>query len=316
MRLHLFVAACTCISVGLLSSCKKQVNEEQSESALLSTMTSSSNCRVVGLGQLIPDNNGSTIWKNILLKWYDNSGKLKNVKFHLDWFGTYSSFGDDLNLDYGEVIYAGDEIKVKEVFTGIEILRIKLDVMNRPVTTWYYNPNTTSGYGWPVDTSYYYYDVSNRLETLVQHKTSIGSPNPPLILTWKFIYDPVGNLVLIKLGENPYGGFEFRYDYSNLNKGMATLNLFTAPTKMLEFMDLLKFEQHHQLREVIWYIPSGSIVAHWTYNNITRDSEGKDLTYALPPTPYKQFIAWDCGASQMIQSKNPTQEEFMKLIRP
>jgi hypothetical protein len=269
----------------------------------------------VGIGASLHDGFGNDVWENLLLKWYDNAGKLKYVKFHLDWSSAYLNNGrdtsDDLALDYGEVNYTNDEIHLRDVYSNVEILRVKLDNMGRPAVTWYYNPNSRSAFAWPKDTSYYYYSSSNRIDSIIQHKSDLDGKYP-FVIPFKFNYDPDGNLVSI----NSPGGivdFEFRYDYTQLNHGMATVNMFTAPTKMLEFMDLLTFEQHHQLKEVREY-SGGYFVHDWNYERITRDSDGKVTSWGSGYLLNRWYTAWDCNSSTIVSSKNPTQDEFMRMI--
>jgi len=130
--------------------------------------------------------------------------------------------------------------------------------------------------------------------------------------TRNFEYDPAGNLVTIKPAGS-YGGYEFRYDYTQLDSGMATLHYLSPATKTLEFMGLLKFEYHHKLVSVIRYESSGYPSLAWGYFNTEKNPRGNVTVYSTDNS--KWFTAWDCSGINQLSSKNPTQEEFMKMVR-
>jgi len=310
LRLLTFV----CLLYMAITSCQKEINRKGEEVATLTSNSSTANCKPIGLGLATREKNGSTSWKNLLLKWYDNNGQLSHVKLQMGYDGGTSQ-QNEISIEYGEVTRDNDELRIRDVFYNQEVLRVKLDHMGRPLISWF----NSFGRGAPTyqyDTTYYYYSVENRLSRIVRHaKTAFGLT---VIENWNFSYDPIGNLVTIK-PDDGYGGLEFRYDYTQLNHGMLTLHMLSGPIKALEYLDLLRFNHHHRVTGVIWYASSGYPFWGWGYGNIQINGRGQVVSYTRnnsdPVQTYTWHTAWSCEENTMIQSKNPTQSEFMKLIK-
>ena len=300
--------------LSIFGSCTKQFDKAEMLNTLPAAVPSDNKCKPIGFAAAIRQNDGSVTWKNLFLKWYDEAGRLKNIKLSFDWFGG-TQCCPEVSIDYGELIYTADEIHVRDIQYGEEIFRIKLDAMKRPVISWYDGHGRAGQYQF--DTTYYSYDALNRLASINEHKRFTGS-NSTVIETWQFTYDPDGNLVQINQ-PGKYGGYEFRYDYTQLNQGMVTLHMLSGPIKALEYMDLIKFEQHHRIRAVIVYAESGYPFMAWSYGNFVTDNMGHVTSYTqFSDEPFQRFTwytAWDCDGSSMITSKNPTSTEFMRLIR-
>ena len=306
MKSSLINAGLVCTVFILSTACKKQVTEKSSSEIDSATPSQPSNCNYTGIG--FSYNNGSTaVWKNILLRWFDEVGRVKNIKIKLAPYQSYSS-SNVVNIDYGEVIYNTGTIRLKDVYSGQEVLRATMNVTNtRPIISWY---DGHSNHDYPqYDTSYYTYDGTNRIKSIEQHARFEGATGS--VATWNFEYDPAGNLVTIKPAGS-YGGYEFRYDYTQLDSGIATIHYLSPATKVLEFMGLLKFEYHHKLASVIRYEPSGYPSLAWGYINTEKNSRGNITVYS---TDYsKWFTAWNCSGTSQLSSKNPTKEEFMKMV--
>jgi hypothetical protein len=300
-----------CIAIVILSivSCQKQITDKDNEIPS-STMTSSNNnCKPVGLGIAMynPDLR-VMVWKNVLLKWYDSQGKLKNIKIDLGWdegTGIY----DALVVQYGEIRYEANEVHLRDIYYNQEILTAKLDNQGRPIISWYNSYGRTHDYQY--DTSYYSYSSLDRLESIVQHRRMPGS-NQTSVQTWNFNYDPDGNLNTI-LPQGSYGGYEFRYDYTRLYNPIVTTAIFSAPVKALEYMDLLSFQHHHHLNAMFYWAPNGTIDHTWGYWNPRTNANGNVEYYGFfSPAIY---TAWACGeGTNMLQSKNPSKEEFLGML--
>jgi hypothetical protein len=295
-----------------LASCRKQV-EKADETIMAAINQATGNCKPVGFAVAIRDNSGNTTWKNLFLKWYDQNGRLTNVKLDFDFFGG-TQCCPEISIEYGELIYTADEIHLRDVQYNEEILRIKLDAMKRPITSWYDGHGRAGQYQF--DTTYYHYDGSGRLDWIEQHRRFTPASTETAIDVWKFTYDPDGNLVLINR-PGKFGGYEFRYDYTQLDHGMTSLHMLSGPTKALEYLDLIKFERRHRISEVIVYAESGFPNIIWSYGNFVVNDMGQVTTYTQlsddSPQRYTWYTAWDCNSSQMFQTKNPTQQEFMRL---
>jgi hypothetical protein len=83
MKSSLFNAGFVCTVFILFTACKKQVTEKSSSEIVSAMPSQPSNCNYTGIG--FSYNNGSTtVWKNILLRWFDEVGRVKNIKIKLD----------------------------------------------------------------------------------------------------------------------------------------------------------------------------------------------------------------------------------------
>ena len=312
MRFSLRLLALICVSTGLLPACKKGISEKNEAINAVAVTTSNNNCRAIGLGLATQNSLGNQIWENLMLKWFDSQGKIDHLKANIYWY--YSSPGSNakaLALEYGEVTYVNDEVHVRDVLYNQEILKVKLDAQGRPMISWF-DHHGISFSTFRYDTSYYSYNSDNQLESVVMHR-SAENGNGYGVFNMQFQYDPVGNLVLANVAD---GTYEFRYDYTRTNTGMVSNYLISPAIKLLEYLDLLKLNHHHQLKNVLWHAPGGYPVNGWNYENIETASFGKVTRYDDGNTSQTNtyYTAWDCNGSSMMQSKNPTQSEFMKLM--
>jgi len=289
------------------SACRKEAVTKKNEVESVTLSSTNGNCKALGFGKATREDDGSVSWENLLLKWYDQNGRIKNVKMNVELFPFPP--GDEFDLDYGELTYGNNLIRMRDVLHNEEVLSVELDANGRPVVSNYDHHGRGGHYRW--DTSYYYYSSDNRLDSILTKRRALVQTRPEII-TWKFLYDPAGNLSLIKnsLGQT----YEFRYDYTQLNQGMVTLHMISPPTKILEYLDLLQFEQHHQVSSVIWRSASGNPIISWEYHDVTREAQGLVIYYKGTHQDYSYYTAWDCGGTQMLQTKNPTKEEFLKMM--
>ena len=311
MKSSVLIAGILCINLFLVIGCQKQSfnDGEEKEKSSQSLSTPRANCKPVGLAVALynPDLR-VMVWKNLLLKWYDSQGKLKNIKIDLGWDEGTGLF-DALVVQYGEITYEANEVHLRDVYYNQEILVTQLDNHGRPIISWYNSYGRTDDYQY--DTSYYSYSSLNRIQSIVQHRRMPGSDQTS-IQTWNFNYDPDGNLVTI-LPQGSYGGYEFKYDYAKLYDPIVTTAIFSAPVKALEYMDLLSFQHHHHLNAMFHWAPSGAIERTWGYWNPRTNANGNVEYYGFfSPAIY---TAWSCEGTNMLQSKNPSKEEFMRLLR-
>jgi YD repeat-containing protein len=307
------------LAVSIITSCKKSINEKEEQRSSVALTTPGNSCRAIGLGWAVKDTPGNPNWENLMLKWFDSQGKIEHLKAVIYWFyqsPTYNSRA--FVLDYGEVTHVNDEVHVRDVLYNEEVFKVKLDAQKRPVISWF-DHHGRSQSTFRYDTSYYFYNSDNQLESVIVHRRDLiggfGGIGGDGIFNMRFQYDPVGNLVEANV---PDGTFQFRYDYTRTNAGMVSNYLISVPIKLLEYLDLLKLNHHHQLQDVIWRPPqSGYFVLYWAYSNIETNLFGQVTRYdgstnGSPISTY--YTAWDCGGNQTIQSKNPTQSEFMCMV--
>ncbi len=311
MKSILRLLALVCIAVISITSCKKSINEQEEVGSSVALTTPENSCKPIGFGLAVKETPGNTKWENLMLKWFDSQGRTDHLKAIIYWF--YQSPGTNAKafaLDYGQVTYENDEVHVRDVLYNDEVFKVKLDAQKRPIISWFDH----HGRGFSTfryDTSYYFYNSNNQLESMIMHRADVSGALG--IFNVQFHYDPVGNLVLADV---PDGTYEYRYDYTRTNTGMVSTYLISVPIKLLEYLDLLKLNHHHQLQNVLWRAHGGYPVLAWGYWNIETNPFGKvtryDGTDNSPIATY--YTAWDCNSNNMIQSKNPTQSEFMKLI--
>ncbi|HKP33029.1 MAG TPA: hypothetical protein VJT83_09885 [Chitinophagaceae bacterium] len=306
MKSNLRSIAFVVIVVTTFTACQKELKIKADE-IVLSANTPLDSCFYTGIGYAAKQNDGSTIWKNILLRWEDNSRRVKNIKIKLPPYQGFSNL-NVINLDYGEVIYNTGQMRLIDVSNNHELLRATMNVYNtRPLVSWY---DGHLNIDYPVyDTSYYTYDGMNRIQSIRQHQRFHGFSSGS-VTTWNFEYDPAGNLVTIKPGL--YGGYEFRYDYTQLDSGMATLHYLSPATKTLEYLGLLPFEHHHKLTGINKYETSGYPVNGWFYQYTEKNSRGNVISYGTDQN--KWYTSWSCYGENPVSNKNPTREEFMRMV--
>jgi hypothetical protein len=304
--------ALVCIAVSIITSCKKSIKDHEEDRTSVALTTPGNGCRAIGLGLAVQNSPGHTAWENLMLKWFNSQGKIDHLKADIYWYYQSSSANSKaFTLDYGEVTHLNDQVHVRDVLHNVEVFKVKLDAQNRPMISWFDHHGISMG-TFRYDTSYYFYNADNQLESVIVHRAGIlGGVG---IFNMQFQYDPAGNLVLADV---PDGTYEFRYDYTRTNTGMVSNYLISTPIKLLEYLDLLKLNHHHQLQSVMWRADGGIPVLGWAYWNIETNPFGKVTRYdgsAISPIP-TYYTAWDCNGTNMIQSKNPSQSEFMKLVR-
>jgi hypothetical protein len=109
-----------------------------------------------------------------MLKWYDGNGRLQFIKAMND--GLYSNFPNAaLMVDYAELTYDNDMVYLRDVFYNKTILKVRLDVMHRPLISWF------DGFyhGFPMqDTTRMYYASSGKLDSIIR-KYQFGSTTLP-----------------------------------------------------------------------------------------------------------------------------------------
>jgi hypothetical protein len=309
--------------ITVFISCKKESALIQKSITPLAVTNTSSNCKPVGLGMLATIPNQPPLWNNLMLKWYDGSnGKLGHVKAVFDFlYSNFQGFPNvALNLDYGEVTYDNDMVYLRDVFLNKVILRVKLDGMQRPTVSWY------DGFfhGAPMtDTTHFYYSAGGALDS-IHISYLIGTTPPGITFTYRCEYDSYNNLIHLT---GPSGGnrVNFYYDYSIANPGTIPHYMVSVPLKLLECMDLLQFPHNNLLTSAVLggYMPGIGYpddtypVYRWSFVSPRNNSTGQIYYYEDGigyPDNGKFYSAWDCGTSNMVQMRNPTQSQFMSIV--
>ena len=306
--------------VTFFISCKKDNHIADKNATLPGLMNSTTNCKPVGLAMLVTIPNQPQQWNNLMLKWYDGAnGKLGHLKAVFDFL--YSNFPNvALNLDYGELSYDNDMVFLKDVYYNKVILKVKLDADHRPTTSWF----DGLFHGSPMkDTTHFYYSAGGVLDS-INISYDIGNFGNLLRINYWCEYDSHGNLLHLT-GAPGTNRVNFYYDYSQLNPGIIPHYMVTTPLKLLECMGLFQFQHNNFLISAVLgaYVPGIGYpddtytVYRWSFLSPRLNSTSQIYYYEDGdgyPDLGKFYSAWDCGGASMLQTKNPTQQQFMSIV--
>jgi hypothetical protein len=322
MRFHSYLKQIAyAVFVVLIFGCQKEMKPGLTPASLANNLSTSSNCKPVGLGMLVRIPNQPPTWYNLMLKWYDGNGKLKYLKSVFDEL--YSNFPNiAIVVDYAEVIYDNDFVYLNDAFFNKTILKVKLDAQGRPVASWF----DGLYHGHPrKDTTYLYYSSSGRLDSFYT-AFKIGTlPQDPLIITHtRCEYDNNGNILHL-VDNTGEGRMNFYYDYNHNNPGLVPHYVATISLKLLEHMELFEFPHNNLLVKAASgvYLPGQGYpddtypVYIWNWVSPQNNSTGQIFYYEDGigyPDRGIFYSAWECGGTTLVQSKNPTQSEFMRMI--
>jgi hypothetical protein len=322
MRLPTHLRTFYCIVLAALSfSCQKEMKLNRDAEAKNSITNTATNCKPVGLGLLVNVPNEPQLWFNLMLKWYGSNGKLSHIKAFIEEALPSNLFNPAFNLDYGEVLYDNDMIYLRDVLVDKIILKVKLDASGRPIASWfdglYHNIPMT-------DTTHLYYTAAGVLDSITRSYRIGTLPHQiPLNTTYRCEYDHLGNIIHLN---EPSGRVNFKYDYTRTNPGLVPHYVVSIPLKLLEYLELLQFPHYNLLTTANsgalipgQGYPDDTFIVHlWNFFSPRNNSTGQiyyyeDRSYFLTSDNF--YSAWDCNNNNLIQSKNPTQGEFMKMVR-
>src|SRR4051812_22769607 len=200
--------ACGSIVFALaLTSCKKQIDQplpDQTSTQLSTSAASECKPAIYATYQT-----GSDTWTTLVQKWYAGD-KIQYIKTHFNGGMFHNEY--TLNIDWGEVIYEGNQVRVRDVAKDQIVFRATLDEQGKPVASYLYNYVDNSIQNLYIDTSYYYY-TGERLSYIFQlyeNRFNNGVSNHG----WEqytFTYDASGNVAnyFVK-NEEALGEFLYR----------------------------------------------------------------------------------------------------------
>ena len=309
-----------CVSF-LFFSCKKQVVEDIAlQSSTAPQSVNGTECRPAVFGAYSSSANpANDRWITLAQKWYSN-GKVKYLKAKSARFSPVF-FADPFlelmyDLDWGEVVYEGSQVYLKDVPNNRNLMRVTLDDQGRPAASYYYYQQVGTLTYW-YDTTYYYYN-GERLDDMISlyHTNEYGTVFP--IHSWrryKFLYDSWGNVIGAGLRDG--ANFKIDYDYTKPVQGITLNYQLTSSLSLLEHMELLKLPMHHAVIKI-------------GYGDIHNSTEYKDYEivdglvrsyvyvppYALPQDKTTFYNGWECGTNNSLGPGNgiANLQQFQKLF--
>jgi hypothetical protein len=300
------------VCILILISCQKEIKTPNKETPAGLTANVSNSCKPVGLALYrTPEN----FWMNMMLRWYDAAGRISHLKAVVMEVENISQ--PLYSLDYGEVTYVNDMVYLRDVYTNKIVLSVKLDNMGHPQTSWFDGSFHASS---PMaDVSNFYYSASGTFDSVII-SYRIGNPSEPFTtIVYRAEYDANGNTTHLT---GPPNRINFYYDYSKPNPGLVPHYVVSTPIKLLEYLDLFHLPHKNLLTEVTagqypssYPYPDNTFPVYgWAFASPVTNSTGQIYYYEQNAGRSKYYAAWECNNTPMIQSKNPTQEEFMRMI--
>ena len=311
MKNYLLIGSTISASMFLFG-CKKQIVEPieiQSTSSIAVNPTSQCRAATLGVYSVYPSSPANGEWTTLAQKWYANDGKVKYLKAkHGGWTGTFLDPILDLmfDLNWGEVLYQGNQVYLKDVVNNRVMMRVTVDNHGRPLASYYdYEPSPGT---YMHDTTYYYYD-DNRLESIISlyERTTFG---PIPYVGWRkfvFSYDDWGNLVKAEFPGN--NRLNVQYDYTKPVEGIISNFHVTSPLKLLEYMELIKLPMHHAVIRTNFEVASYYNVPYEVYNEV-RNSQYKDYVitnglvrsyaYDDPFRVITFYNGWECAPAPSV----------------
>jgi len=299
----------------LFTSCKKQLTENTELRSNASLQgTSALECRPAVFGVYgVPYENQ---WMTLAQKWYSN-GKVKYLKAKSTRFtGTFTDLFLELmfDLEWGEVLYQGNQVYLKDVLNNRTLMRVTIDDHGRPVASYLYNQQPGTITYWN-DTTYYYYN-GDRLDDMISFfKTNeYGTASP--VHSWrryKFTYDSWGNV--IGAGSADLPTYNIDYDYTQPIQGITLNYQLTSSLSLLEHMELIKLPMHHAVTKIGYGSP-GSSTEYKDYEIV--DGWVRSYVY-VNPYPFSQtkttfYNGWDCGANVISGNAISNLKQFQHLF--
>jgi hypothetical protein len=320
IRLH-FGSICILLISLLLFSCQKQLEEPLTDEAVVPA-GSDHGCKAEVLGVVVDMPDGSRHWSTLMQKWFDNTGKLTNLKANLGTdFKTYKDF--QVMIEWGEVTYHANQIMLRDVLRDQQVFRVTVDGAGKPLAS-YFRYNAGPGQPTFIDTSYYYY-MGDRLDEIISI-SRISPVSGPTFRKFKFLYDMHGNLVRAQTGDTA-GSFRmnFKYDYSKPVADMMPPHFVNFPHALLEYMDIFHFPIHHQITEVVLgqYVPGSShpdqtapTIETWQYTNYMLESNGLVYSHMDVSDPAKKtfYTGWNCSPMMTGSSNGRVRNDVNSLM--
>ena len=114
----------------LLFACKKQVAEPQQAKEVAAGVETNNDCRATVLGM-----QSNTAWNTLMQRWYNSDGKVAFLKAKIGWNSYITSNYFLIDLAWGEMTYAGNQVYLKDVYRDKHEMRVTLDDDGRAVAS-------------------------------------------------------------------------------------------------------------------------------------------------------------------------------------
>ena len=303
----------------LFFSCKKQFEEPLVPDSLQQTSNlGATTCKPTVFGTYRTANGA---WTTIMQKWYANN-RVQNLKVHFS--GRSENVGlfyaePILNIDWGNVTYEGDQVKVWDVGKNLLVFRATLDASGKPVASYLYNYMGAANEWMFIDTSYYYYS-GDRLTSIFQifQKRYLGASVFDGWEQYRFIYGASGQFYNYQ-ERVAIGTAEFRYGSTPIN-GMVFDYVLTTSFRMLEYLDLIRLPINYAVYGMnLWRTNPRNGVQFMFYTqsfyNVTI-TDGLVQFYLIPydyPGYLGYYTGWECATSSSTATTQSRKEVIMDL---
>lgn len=309
----------------VLVSCSKQLTEpaasDKEVAAAAPTFHNNSGCKPVVFGAFSQTPSGASDWRTFAQKWYSGDD-VAYLKFSSNLPGIFANVEHDLNMDWAEVTYEGNQVRLRDVVQDELILRVTLDNDGRPVASYY--DNTFSSINYERDTTYFYY-TNDRLDSaVVLRAIAINSPMAAhSAKKYIFEYDAHGNIREIDMPSSTAAGsgsvLSFVYNYGMPVTGIMVNYRATMAMKLLEHLELLKLPMNHAVSRIIFTVHSTTVftVVHEdNYVNYVLDNGRVHSFQRLGSgVNHTYYNGWECSSAPTSRSaiQTPKQNGIMSL---
>jgi hypothetical protein len=312
-----FTTACALLSFIFFTGCQKHIEQPTAqETKSQSSITTASACKPAIFGIY---RGGS--WTTIVQKWYAGE-KIQYIKTHFSagLAGALYHSEPILNIDWGEVTYEGDQVRVRDVAKGRLVFRATIDASGKPLASYLYNYVNDQNQTVFIDTSYYYYggNVLNYIIQLYEYRSN----NSPTGRGWEQYTFGYGTWGAGYSAKNEETVVNFTYGMS-VN---GTYNDYTLTTsfKMLEYLDLTKLFTNSTMNRITMTRQHGTYLPYTYFDRqyFNYSATGGLVGYYLTPlSPGVQdyYIGWECvptvtgTAASARNSTIMTLDQFQKL---
>jgi len=299
--------------------CKKQIDEPVAKENLSqSSLNAATSCRAQTYGTY---DTRSGVWTTIMQKWYSNN-RIQYLKTNFsgrpEELSTLLYREPLLSIDWGEVTYEGDQVRVKDVAKNKLIFRATLDQWGKPVSSYLYNYMGSANEWVFIDTSYYYY-TGERLNYIIQLFEKRYN-DESIFRAWEqytFTYNPSGDLAY-HFARNEQVTTGFIYSSAPVTGNLSDY-ILTTSYRLLEYLDLIKVPINHQLYEVNMtnYNPRTGVPHIFYARNFYNYSISNGLvqSYLFPYYSGRMdyYIGWDCGAVPKANVTNKKSDVITNL---
>jgi len=297
------------LSFQFFISCRKQIDAPIAEEPTSLPRLIVTPCKASTYG-MYETNSGA--WTTIAQKWYEGE-RVKFLKTHFSGRRPYNitalHIEPVLNIDWGEVTYEGNQVRVWDAVQNRLVFRVTIGESNRPVASYLYNQsvNANGDILMFIDTSYYYY-VDNRIDYIIQiyEDRTNGALDSRHLEKYSFVYNPNGTIThYTSMNQRMIGQFV----PGEPVLGMLSDYVLTTAFRLLEYLELARLPTNTTLLQFNLLQQDGPPLSIYNYG--FSDYEISDrlvYSYKHPFSPEggsrNYYIGWDCGATAASDPAN------------